>query len=386
MVSWIKVATLLFRLNLAANKIPQALENVREAFRTIGVDVEESTTTLPTTAEQVETIIDNIALQKSEEVITHQDEVAIAIAKLCLKAGATIYSYSATHSTQYFDHAAQLILSSPATRKHTAAAYTYTLQAISSANMLQVDLSRSWLRLANKVKGTQGTSDFSGVEAVVVTLDFLNCATIGDMKYGGAYKACIADNNMDTLVYAGGLDLAGSFLAGRDLRYTLLTGEKVLEWLQYDLQPASKVMIASSIQLAANCSDSDREFEKLQSESLLSLRPDIQSTDIGDRFSDLEGKYLSSDDYQKLSDLPPLFAIIYWTNSLASGIFFHASEEELRSRAAQVYKHLDGGAGTVMMFYSGFVLSWFTIMNDSTIDFKIVHSTKLKLSAFQHSK
>jgi hypothetical protein len=72
--------------------------------------------------------------------------------------------------------------------------------------------------------------------------------------------------------------------------------------------------------------------------------------------------------------------------SLASGIFFHAPEEKLRSRAAQVYKHLDGGAGTVMMFYSGFVLSWFTIMNDSPIDLDIVHSTKLKLSAFQHSR
>jgi hypothetical protein len=280
MVAWVKIATLLFRLNLAANHIEQALENVREAFRAAGVDVEEPTTTLPTRAEQVETIIDNIALHNSEEAISHQDDIAIAIAKLCLKAGATIYSYSATHSTQYFDHAAQLILSSPATRKHTAAAYTYTLQAISSANMLQVDLSRSWLRLANKVKGSHGTSDFSAVEAVVVSLDFLNCATIGHMNYEGAYKACIADNNMDTLVYAGGLDLAGSFLAGRDLRYTLLTGEKVLEWLQYDLQPASKVMIASSIQLAANCSDSDREFPELQGESLLSMGPDIQLTDF----------------------------------------------------------------------------------------------------------
>ncbi|KAJ9113617.1 hypothetical protein QFC22_005925 [Naganishia vaughanmartiniae] len=364
MVAWIKIATLLFRLNLTANNIQQALENVGEAFSAIGIDLKAPTSTLPTGPEQVEAIIESIALQGSHEAISHKDDIAIAIAKLCLKAGATIYSYSTTHSKEYFDHAAQLILSSHVTRTHTAAAYTYTMQAISSANMLQVDLARSWLRLANQVKGDQGTANFSAVEAVVVTLDFINCRSVGDMEYQGAYEACIADNNMDTLVYAGGLDLAGSFLAGRDLRYTLTTGEKVLGWLQYDFQSASKVMIASSIQLAANCSDSDRDFHELQV---------------------LEGKYLARADSIDLSNLPPLFAIVYWTNSLAGGIFFHAPEEELRSRAAQVYKHLDGGAGTVMMFYSGFLLSWFSIMNDSTIDFEILQSTKRKLSAFKHN-
>ncbi|KAJ9105540.1 hypothetical protein QFC19_003522 [Naganishia cerealis] len=364
LVAWIKIATLLFRLNLAANLVTRALDHVRETFSAIGVDVKEPTTTLPTSAEQVEAIADSIAVQQSPEALTHQDEIAIAMAKMCLTAGATIYSYSLTHSKDYFDHATQLILSSQGARGHTAAAYNYTMQAISSANMLQVDLARAWLQLANKVKGCHGAADFSAVEAVVVTLDFLNCASIVDMKYGDAYEACLADNNMDTLIYAGGLDLAGSFLAGRDLRYTLVTGEKVLDWLQYDFQPASKAMIASSIQLAANCSDTDRDFKDLQV---------------------LEGKYLSPDDNRNLDDLPPLFAIVYWTNSLAAGLFFYAPESELRYRAAQVYKHLDGGAGTAMMFYSGFLLSWFTIMSDVLIDFETVQSTKRKMLAFRHN-
>ncbi|KAJ9096765.1 hypothetical protein QFC21_005035 [Naganishia friedmannii] len=353
LVARMKIATLLFRLNVTANRIEPALENVRETFSAIGIDLNEPTTTLPIDADEVEAIIDSIALQETTQAPNQKDEIALAVAKLCLRAGATIYSYSSSHSTKYFDHAAQLILSSPAARKHTAAAYTYTMQAISSANILQVESSRAWLKLANKVKGSQKTPDFSAVEAVVVTLEFLNCTFIGDMKYGDAYKACLADNNMDTLIFAGGLDLAGSFLAGRDLRYTLVTGEKILGWLQYDFQPASKAMIAASIQLAANL---------------------------------LEGKYLLPDDKRNLNDLPPLFAIVYWTNSLACGLFFYAPTAELRKRAAQVHRHLQGGAGTMMMFYSGFVLSWFTILNDQDIDFDVVQSTKRKLSAFQHNK
>lgn len=65
---------------------------------------------------------------------------------------------------------------------------------------------------------------------------------------------------------------------------------------------------------------------------------------------------------------------------------FHASEEELRHRAVQVRRHLEGGAGTVMMFYSSFVLSWFTILKDDDIDLDTVRDTKRKLMAFQHSE
>jgi hypothetical protein len=52
---------------------------------------------------------------------------------------------------------------------------------------------------------------------------------------------------------------------------------------------------------------------------------------------------------------------------------------------AQVYKHLEGGSGTLMMFYARFVLSWYSIMFASSVDTDLVASTKKKLLAFRHS-
>lgn len=100
----------------------------------------------------------------------------------------------------------------------------------------------------------------------------------------------------------------------------------------------------------------------------------------------MEGNYLTVEDNKHLDDLPPLFASVYWTNALASGLFFHADEPDLRRLVANVYKHLSGGSGTVMMFYSGFLLSWFTIMYDTRIDADVVSQTKEKLLAFKHSE
>jgi hypothetical protein len=100
----------------------------------------------------------------------------------------------------------------------------------------------------------------------------------------------------------------------------------------------------------------------------------------------LQGTYLTVEDDNYLTDLPPLFAIVYWSNALSSGLFFHAPESKLRPLVDNVYKHLDGGSGTVMMFYSGFLLSWFTIMYDARIDVDVVARTKEKLLAFKHSK
>lgn len=260
----IDIYTLLFRLNISSNQIEAALQVVEEAFLDAGIDVGRPKTILPSTAAEVNGIIDDIASSSSVEPLLPVDEIAIALAKLCARAGATLYSYSKNHSKEYFEHSAQLIISSRAARRHLAAAYTYTLQAILSADALDVDLARAWLRLANATKGNSQNLDISSVEAVVVTLDFLHCASINDMRYDTAYIMCLAGNNMDTLTYATGLDLAGSFLAGRDVRYALDMGEKVLKWLHNDFSPASKAMVASSIQLAANCCDNMRSIRDLQ--------------------------------------------------------------------------------------------------------------------------
>jgi hypothetical protein len=100
----------------------------------------------------------------------------------------------------------------------------------------------------------------------------------------------------------------------------------------------------------------------------------------------LEGTYLTAEDNKHIADLPPLFATVYWTNALANGLFFHAPEPDLRRLVANVYKHLKGGSGTVMMFYSGFLLSWFTIMYDARIDVDVVSRTKEQYLAFKHSE
>jgi hypothetical protein len=254
-------------MHLSASRVEGALQVINEAFSDAKIDVGTPNTTLPSTAAAVNAITDGLSSRDSAEPLALEDEVAISLAKLCAKAGATLYSYSTNHSKEYFDHAAQLIISSKAARRHPAAAYTYTLQAILTADALNVELSRAWLRLANATKGTAQNPDFSSIEPVVVTLSFLHCSSINDINYNGAYEACLNSNNMDTLIYTAGLDLAGSFLAGRDLRYTLDTGAKVLKWLQYDFSPAAKAMVASSIQLAANCCDTERSRHDLQGKS-----------------------------------------------------------------------------------------------------------------------
>lgn len=241
-------------------------------YEEVGITIGDRPATIPRTAEEVDALIDDIKRRPKQKSGSAEDEMIVAMAKLCLTAGATLYSYSTDHSKEYFDHAAQLIVSNPAARSHTAAAYTYTMHALLAAGGLNVELARSWLRLANFTKGSGETPYYSSIEAFVVTLDFLNCGSITEMDYGAAYEACLANNNMDTLTYATGLDLAGSFLAGRDLQYTLDTGKKVLRWLQYDMSPASKVMIASSIQLAANFSDTERDIKELSGEPLTSFR------------------------------------------------------------------------------------------------------------------
>lgn len=383
--SKIEVSALLFRLNISANHIDTAMETFREAFSEIGITVDDHPAAIPTRAEEVYAIVEDVLSTTRQASLSPQDEMVIAMAKLCLTAGATAYSYSTKHSKAYFDHAAQLIVSNRAARRHTAAAYTYTMQSLLSADALDVNLARAWLRLANVTKGSGQTPGYSSIEAFVVTLEFLNCASITDMNYGAAYEACLASNNMDTLTYATGLDLVGSFLAGRDLRYTLDTGQKVLKWLQCDLSPVSKVMIASSIQLAANCSDTERDIKSLSGKSLITLGHDM-SYQFRTAYAVLEGKYLTSDDTRHLDSLPPLFAIVYWTNALACGLFFHAPEAELRQLVAQVHQHLDGGSGTLLMFYSRFLLSWFSIMFDTDVDADMVKSTKKRMLAFGHSK
>lgn len=262
----ISISALLLRLNISVNQSESALQTFRDAFREIGIAVDEPPCGIPGTAQEVDMISDDVECTPRKSSTSGYDDMVIAMAELCLTAGATVYAHATDHSKEYFDHAVQLIVSNPAARRHTAAAYTYTMHALLAARALNVKLARAWLRLANLTKGTGETPYFSSIEAFVVTLDFLYCASITDMKYGAAYDACLAHNNMDTLTYASGLDLAGSFLAGRDLRYTINTGKQVLRWLQYDFSPASKVMIASSIQLAANCSDTTREFEDLSGE------------------------------------------------------------------------------------------------------------------------
>lgn len=262
----IDISTILFRLNITSNDVEAALQVIKEAFSDAGLDISKPTTTLPDSAAEVSKITDQISAYQ-DEPLQSEDEIAISLAKLCARAGATLYSYSKNHSKEYFRHSAELIVSSKSARRHPAAAYTYTLQAILSADALNVDLARAWLHLANATKGASHNPDISSIEAVVVTLAFLDCASFNDMRYDDAYRMCLDSDNMDTLTYASGLDLAGSFLAGRDVRYTLDTGEKVLKWLQHDFSPASKAMIASSIQLAANCCDSERSIRDLQGES-----------------------------------------------------------------------------------------------------------------------
>lgn len=379
----ISISGLLFRLHVSASDTETALNTFREAFQEIGIKVDNGPPAIPTTPEEVDWIFDDIKRKPKQKSASAKDEMAVAVANLCLTAGATLYSHSIDHSKEYFDHAVQLIVSNPAARRHTASAYTYTMHALLAAGALNVTLARSWLRLANLTKGADRPC-FSSIEAFVVTLEFLNCTSITDMKYGAAYEACLANNNMDTLTYASGLDLAGSFLAGRDLRYTLDTGKKVLQWLQYDLSPASKAMIASSIQLAANCSDAKRDMKDLAGKPSASSRRECNS--LTNLIAVLEGDYLTRDDIGHLDNLPPLFAIVYWTNALACGLYYKVSDSKLRPMVAQVYEHLEGGSGTVMMFYSRFVLSWYSIMFDSSIDTALVASTKKKLLAFRHSK
>lgn len=262
----IEVSALIFRLNVSVNDTETARQTFRDVFEEIGIAVGDRPAAIPSTAQEVDAIIDDIKRNPKQKTTSAEDEMVIALEQLCATAGATLYSYSTDHFKEYFDHAVQLIVSNPIGRRHPSSAYTYTMHALLAAGVLNVELARAWLRLANLTKEPDMPC-FSSIEAFVVTLEFLNCASITDLKYGAAYDACLAYNNMDTLTYAAGLDLAGSFLAGRDLRYTLDTGKKVLRWLQDDLSPASQAMIASSIQLAANCSDTQRDLEDLAGES-----------------------------------------------------------------------------------------------------------------------
>lgn len=100
----------------------------------------------------------------------------------------------------------------------------------------------------------------------------------------------------------------------------------------------------------------------------------------------LDGDHFSQDDTEHLDNLPPLFAIVYWTNALACGLYYKMSDAQLQPMVAQVYKHLEGGFGTLMMFYARFVLSWYSIMFASSVDTDLVASTKEQLLAFRHSR
>lgn len=100
----------------------------------------------------------------------------------------------------------------------------------------------------------------------------------------------------------------------------------------------------------------------------------------------LEGAFLVPSDIVDTARLPPLDTLSYGIASLYLGLLFKAPVEEIRRRAALIYRHRASVTGTILQPFYNIIMATASIVTQDLTRLKEVDDTDTWLAAFSNSK
>lgn len=159
-------------------------------------------------------------------------------------------------------------------------------------NDLRLDLAESWLELSETID-VSGTPYVAAADIARIVVRLIRTRRLSELDYTSIRDNCIASTsqiargvfpvthllylfairsstakNPDILTYVCGLEFGTFALSGHSITQMLARGKHALAALGEDLQPVSKLMATSFVQMAANLQSSSEEPMKMAGQYL----------------------------------------------------------------------------------------------------------------------
>ena len=231
------------------------MQSLFDGLRLLGYDSEsEQYPSLPTSEDDIRAIADAPLPPDLEEART-----AVALSNLVGTAGPTFYSYEQDKGWRIMRFAVPIYLHNYAAARHPSVAYSWYIMAV-----LLAEGGAESLGFARAYMGLGETYDLSGsfleayAETAKAVMMYVSSSNLGDIDYSRSYEVCFNTKNYDLLAYVLGLDLSTQALSGDSISSLFATGRDVLSSFGDDLQPATRLLTASWIQVRSRCIRSQR--------------------------------------------------------------------------------------------------------------------------------